>query len=125
MKICFPILEDKGLQSPVNSHFGSTKEFLIYDTDNNSFETVCNSDAGHTHGACQPLKALDGKKVDAVVLGGIGTGALLKLNAMGVRVFRSSTSLVEDNLKQYRDGHLVEITPGGACAGHGNCHHGG
>jgi len=124
MKICFPILEDKGLKSPVNSHFGSTKEFLIYDTDKNSFETVQNLDAGHVHGACQPLKALDGRKVEAIILGGIGTGALLKLNAMGVKVFRASASLVEDNLKNYRDGHLVEITPDGACAGHGDCHHG-
>lgn len=122
MKICFPIIEDKGLQSSVNNHFGSTKEFLIYDTDKKSFETVRNLDAGHIHGACQPLKALDGKRVDAVILGGIGTGALLKLNATGVKVFRASTSLVEDNLKSYCDGHLVEITPDGACAGHGDCH---
>lgn len=124
MKICFPILEDKGLLSPVNSHFGSTKEFLIYDTDNSSFEMVSNSDSGHVHGACQPLKALNGKHVDAVVLGGIGTGALLKLNAMGVRVFRASAPLVEGNVKQYLDGHLVEITSDGACAGHGTCGHG-
>ena len=124
MNICFPILEDKGLQSPVNNHFGSTKEFLLYDTERDSFETVRNSDAGHVHGACQPLKALDGRRVHVVILGGIGTGALLKLNAMGIRVFRATTSLVGDNLKNYRDGHLVEITPDGACAGHGNCHHG-
>jgi predicted Fe-Mo cluster-binding NifX family protein len=123
MKICFPILADKGLESPVNNHFGSTRKFLIYDLDSGSFETVENSDAGHVHGACQPLKALDGKKVDAVVLGGIGRGALLKLNAMGIRVFRASTALVEDNLKLYRDGRLVEISAEGTCAGHGTCGH--
>lgn len=124
MKICFPILEDKGLKSPVNNHFGSTESFLIYDLEKESFEIVKNADAGHVHGACQPLKALDGRQVEAVVLGGIGRGALLKLNALGVKAFRASTSLVEDNLNNYRNGHLVEITPDGTCAGHGECHHG-
>jgi predicted Fe-Mo cluster-binding NifX family protein len=124
MKICFPIQEDKGLESPVNDHFGSTRAFLIYDTDRNSCETVRNPDASHVHGACHPLKALEGRQVDAVVLGGIGTGALLKLNAMGVKVFRAAASLVGDNLQGYRDGRLAEITPDGACAGHGDCHHG-
>ena len=124
MKVCFPILEDEGLRSIVNSHFGSTKEFLIYDAEKESFEIVQNSNAEHVHGACQPLMALDGKHIDAVILGGIGRGALLKLNAMGIKVFRASTSLVEDNLNHYRQGHLVEITPDGTCAGHGDCGHG-
>jgi predicted Fe-Mo cluster-binding NifX family protein len=124
MKICFPILEDEGLRSIVNTHFGSTKEFLIYDVEQESFEIVQNSNAEHVHGACQPLKALDGKQIDAVVLGGIGRGALLKLNAMGIKVFRASTSLVEDNLDHYRQGHLIEMTTDGTCAGHGDCGHG-
>lgn len=124
MKICFPILSDRGLQSPVNDHFGSTKEFLIYDSDSDSFETVQNSDAGHVHGACQPIKALNGRHIDAVVLGGIGTGALLKLNAQGVKVFRASAPLVEDNIKLYRDGSLIEIRADDACTGHGSCDHG-
>jgi len=124
MKICFPILADRGLGSPVNDHFGSTKEFLIYDADSDSFETVQNSDAGHVHGACQPIKALDGKQIDVVVLGGIGTGALLKLNALGIRVFRAAAPLVEDNLRLYRNGSLVEIKADDACSGHGTCDHG-
>jgi len=124
MKICFPILADKGLKSPVNNHFGSTKQFLIYDADKDSFETVENCDAGHVHGACQPIKALDGRQIDAVVLGGIGMGALLKLNAMGIKVFRASAPLVEDNLQLYHNGRLVEIKVDDTCAGHGTCGHG-
>jgi predicted Fe-Mo cluster-binding NifX family protein len=124
MKICFPILADRGLKSPVNSHFGSTKEFLIYDADSNTFETIRNSDAGHVHGACQPIRALDGRQIDAVVLGGIGRGALLKLNALGIRVFRASAPLVEDNLQLYRNSQLVEIKVDDTCAGHGTCDHG-
>jgi len=124
MKICFPILVDRGLGSPVNNHFGSTKQFLIYDADNDSFETIENCDAGHINGACQPIKALDSRQIDAVVLGGIGRGALLKLNALGIRVFRAMAPLVEDNLRLYRNGHLVEIKADDTCAGHGTCDHG-
>ncbi len=124
MKICFPILVDRGLGSPVNNHFGSTKEFLIYDADTDSFETVENCDAGHVHGACQPINALNGRQIDAVILGGIGRGALLKLNALGIRVFRAAAPLVEENLQLYRDGRLVEIKVDDTCAGHGTCNHG-
>ena len=120
MKICFPIVKNDGLKSEVNGHFGSTKDFLIYDTDNSSFDIKTNKDAGHVHGMCQPLKALDGVKVDVVVVGGIGAGALMKLNAIGIKVLRAGQATVEENLSSHSNGMLEEIQVNGACAGHGN-----
>lgn len=124
MKICFPVIEEEGLKSKVNDHFGSTEIFLIYDTDTKTHSTVKNADAGHEHGACQPLKALSGQHVDAVVLGGIGRGALMKLNALGVKVLRTKSLLVEENIELFNNGKLAEITPEETCAGHGDCGHG-
>lgn len=124
MKICFPIIEENGLKSVVNNHFGSTEIFLIYDTDTKTHSTVKNADTEHAHGACQPLKALNGQKVDAVVLGGIGRGALLKLNAIGIKVLRTSLPSVEENIELLQNGKLTEIKPEETCTGHGECGHG-
>ncbi len=81
MKIAFPTQQNFGLKSPLFNHFGSAIFFVIADTESDSIETVTNPDRDHDHGQCQPLKALNGKPVDAIVVGGIGKGALQKLQA--------------------------------------------
>ena len=35
MKICFPVAENKGLESPVYNHFGSAPMFLLVDPSGN------------------------------------------------------------------------------------------
>ena len=62
MKICIPIVENKGLEAKVNAHFGSAPYFLIYDNEKGAFEVISNSDSQHMHGMCHPLKALDNKR---------------------------------------------------------------
>ena len=67
MKVCFPVESDKGLDSEVYDHFGSAPVFVVFDTEIKSINTINNQDLGHVHGKCSPLKALDGKMVDAIV----------------------------------------------------------
>ena len=81
MKICFPTANLKGLESQVYGHFGSAPGFIIVDTESQAVEEISNNDLHHAHGMCQPLKALGGRVVDAVAVGGIGMGALMKLQA--------------------------------------------
>ena len=83
MKICFPTETLQGLQSPVYEHFGSAPGFVIVDTESKDVEEINNSDLHHAHGMCQPLKALGGRVVDAIAVGGIGMGALMKLAGSG------------------------------------------
>ena len=40
-----------------------------------TLQAVNNKELHHVHGACNPIMALDGKSVDAMVVGGIGAGA--------------------------------------------------
>ena len=76
------------------------------------------------HGACNPIKAIDGREVDAVVVGGIGAGALSKLNAMGKRVYGSAAATVGENLDLLKSGNLRKLMAMHACAGHeGGCNH--
>jgi predicted Fe-Mo cluster-binding NifX family protein len=124
MNICIPITRDNGLQSPVNPHFGSAPIFMIVDTGNGSCQAIANRDSHHhAHGMCQPLEQLAGQTVDAVVVGGIGMGALGKLKAAGIRVFFSEHPTVEKTVDAFQAGRLREVTPATACAHRGNGPH--
>lgn len=122
MKICFPVVADHGITSEVYGHFGSAPAFIIVETENNTVTTINNKDQHHSHGACNPLKALNNQKVDAIVVGGIGAGALMKLNQQGMKVFQARAQIVKDNIQLLRDQKLPEFTMQHTCAGHG---HGG
>ena len=119
MKICFPTQALNGLASGVYGHFGSAAGFLIVDTETSQTEDVQNLDLHHAHGACQPLKALAGRHVDAIVVGGIGAGALNRLSAEGVKVYRAAEGTVSHNLELFKQGHLPIYTAQFVCAGHG------
>jgi predicted Fe-Mo cluster-binding NifX family protein len=123
MKIAFPSQDDKGAESAVFGHFGSASFFIIVESEDSTVETVVNEDREHMHGNCQPLKALGGRKVDAVVVGGIGAGALRGLHAGGITVYRGVEGSVKENLKLIKAGHLPEFTIDQTCGGHGP--HGG
>jgi predicted Fe-Mo cluster-binding NifX family protein len=87
---------------------------------------VENTDSHHEKGQCRPTQALGGETVDAVVVGGIGGGALQKLQAEGIKVFRAVAGDVAENLELVKSGKLPEFVMDMTCAGHrigGGCHH--
>lgn len=124
MKICFPVTKNDGLESNVFEHFGSAPTFLVVDTDKNETTEQANQDLGHAHGRCKPLKALAGKEVDAIVVGGIGKGALAGLKQAGLKVFLAQGGTVADNLASILMGELSELTPEMTCGGHAGHGHG-
>ncbi len=126
MKIAFPTQQDNGIESPVYGHFGSAPYFIIVDIKTGSHESVSNQNLNHTHGNCQPLVALGGNPVDAVVVGGIGGGALMKLQAAGITTFRAVAGSVSENLDLIQTGKLPKFTIDQTCMGHhedGHCAH--
>jgi predicted Fe-Mo cluster-binding NifX family protein len=124
MKVGFAVQIDEGIESRVFDHFGSAPAFIIVDHEGNDFISINNKDLHHAHGACNPIMALDGKSVDAMVVGGIGAGALRKLNAMGIKVFGAAAPTVKENLALLKDKKLQELTENHSCRGHqGGCGH--
>ena len=125
MRICFPVEKLQGLDSVVYEHFGSAPGFVIVDTDVNTVEEIDNGDMHHAHGMCQPIKALGGREVDAIAVGGIGMGALMKLHARGIRVFRATVDSVRQNIRLILEENLPEFDARLTCAGHagGGCAH--
>jgi len=119
MKIAFPVQEDHGIDSRVYNHFGSAGTFLVINSETNEEKVVKNADFNHIHGQCQPLSALNGAVVDAVVVGGIGRGALRKLRKAGIQVFRAGKGTVAENLKRFKKGQLSEFAMDQICTGHG------
>jgi len=124
MKLLIPIEKDEGLNSKIYGHFGSAPYFIICDSETLKCEIVDNSDRGHEHGMCNPLKAVGGAKPDAVVAGGIGMGAIRGLNAAGIKVYLNAGGTVESAVSAVKAGKLKEADCASACAHHGEsgCH---
>jgi len=126
MIVAFPVMEDHGLESAVHNHFGSARYYVFADTADNTTTTDTNPDQNHRHGQCQPQLPLGAKGAQAVAVGGIGRGALQKLSAGGIKVFRAVEGSVLENLELIKAGHLPEFDPNQTCAGHteaGTCSH--
>ncbi len=121
MKICIPVQNSLALESDVCEHFGSAPYFMIVDSQTHEIVVVENGNQHHAHGMCQPLAALSGHVVEAIVVGGIGMGALNKLNASGIKVYRTACRTVRETIAALEGGSLELVGAQGACHGHG-CH---
>jgi predicted Fe-Mo cluster-binding NifX family protein len=122
VKICIPCAEDRGLESPVYSHFGSAPVFLIVDTDDGTCHALKNRNEHHAHGMCQPLSALAGQAVDAIAVGGIGQRALARLQTSGMAVYLADRPTVAATIEALGKGELRAVSLDEACAGHGHQH---
>jgi predicted Fe-Mo cluster-binding NifX family protein len=122
MKLCFPVQANNQMESLVYNHFGSAPNFVIVDTETGSVITVDNRDLHHTHGACNPVMALNGEQVDAVIVGGIGGGAVNKLNQKGVKVFMAVKPTISENIDLFKAGALQQLGPQHTCSGHSHGH---
>ncbi len=120
MKVGFAVQGNEGIDSEIFNHFGSAPAFIVVDTEDKGVVIVNNKDLHHVHGACNPLKALDGNSVEAMVVGGIGAGALMKLQSEGIRVFRGVAGNVRENLELLISGKLAEFAVSMTCSGHKN-----
>ena len=118
MKVCIPVEEYRGLDSLVYGHFGSAPVFALVDTETLAVEPLGNRDHEHQHGACSPLKALGGQQVNAVIVGGIGAGAIRGLNQAGIEVRQFAGGTVSEAVRRFNAGELPALTLEHACGGH-------
>jgi predicted Fe-Mo cluster-binding NifX family protein len=125
MNLCIPVMSDSGLASEVCPHFGSAPCFLIVDTDSAVCRAIPNTVHSQGHGGgCAPLHLLEGQAVDAMVVGGIGMGALNKLRAANIDVRVSRLRTVQETVDAFKAGTLPSVGDDIACAGHGPQGHG-
>jgi predicted Fe-Mo cluster-binding NifX family protein len=91
---------------------------MIVDTDANACRLIVNNNAHHAHGMCQPLAALAGESVDGIIVGGIGMGALMRLQAAGIGVYRAAHATVREAVAAFKEGSLRPVGQDEACAAH-------
>jgi predicted Fe-Mo cluster-binding NifX family protein len=118
MVLCIPINENNGLESLVYSHFGSASTFILYDNETSEYDIIDNSNQNHVHGACHPMDSINGKNVDAILVGGIGARAIDKLNAKNIKVYQATTDTVQRNIDMFNNSLLKQFTLQDACAHH-------
>lgn len=123
MKICMPVSQNEGLQSRAYNHFGSAPLFIVYNTDTQAIHTIDNGDLNHEHGMCQPIKALQGEPLDAILVGGIGNGALVKLSQLGIKAYRAEAVSFEENISLFTEGKLHPFDATHVCKSHDCGHH--
>jgi predicted Fe-Mo cluster-binding NifX family protein len=114
MRIAIPVSGTLGMEEAVHGHFGHAPYFAIIEADG-SVRSVANGNAGHAHGQCNPMATLAGEHVDALVVQGIGAGAIGRLLQLGIVVYRSMAPTVSAALAELQTGSLPRVGPTGSC----------
>lgn len=111
MRFCIPILEDRGLLSPVSPHFGAAPMFLIVDGATLAYRSVPNP-AGEAGPRCGVPGALSSHGIDAYIVGGIGDHALAEIARTRAPVWRADRGRVADALADQLAGRLPLVREG-------------
>ena len=118
MKLCFPVERNNGVDSTIFPHFGPAPMFLICDTETMEVTEIENQSPEHNHGQCNPLGKLGGGKFDSLVVGGIGGGAIMKLQQAGINVFMAENGTIKHNVERFKAGALRQLGSDHSCAEH-------
>jgi predicted Fe-Mo cluster-binding NifX family protein len=120
MNLCFPVSSYEGIQGAVFGHFGSAPEYLICDLEGNDAHSVPNIKHNHERGKCDPASSIRDENVEAVITGGIGANALIKLNQAGIKVYSAVGESITENIEAYKSGNLKEFVSTHVCNGYSN-----
>lgn len=110
MKIVIPVNENSN-ETTVCASLGRAPYFLIYDTKNKTEEYVKNLAADAQGGAgIKAAQFIVDSGADALLTVRCGQNAADVLNAAGVKIYKTSSDKVDENLKDFAEGKLEAIT---------------
>lgn len=106
MKIAIPV-DEKDMGTNVCVSFGRTPYFLIYDTETKESIFIDNSAAASTGGAgIKAAQTIVDNKVDSLLTSRCGENAVDVLKSADIKIFKTISSLVNDNIEAFTDGKL-------------------
>jgi predicted Fe-Mo cluster-binding NifX family protein len=106
MKIAIPV-DEKTLESNVCASFGRTPYFLIYDIETKESIFIDNSAAASTGGAgIKAAQTIVDNKVNALLTPRCGQNAADVIKSADIKIFKTASASVKDNIAAYIDGKL-------------------
>jgi len=106
MKIAFAT-DGNNLSDKVALHFGRAKNFLIYDTENKSFEIFENPEI---EGKELPPDFLKSQNVEVVIAFSLGPRAFEKFKNYKIKVFKAIEGMILENIEKFKEGKLKAIS---------------
>ena len=109
MKIALTTTGDD-LNSPLDARFGRAAKFIIYDTDNKTFEVIDNNqNLNAAQGAgIQSAETTARSGAKAVITGHCGPKAFRVLSAAGIKIYNTEAKTVAEALDLFNSGKLDE-----------------
>ena len=107
MKIVIPINEKGSLNDKVALHFGRANNFLIYDTETESFEIFPNPEV--VGGKEFPPDFLYRQGVKAVIVFSLGEMAYKKFKNYNIKMYKAVEDTVLKNLQKVEGNELKEL----------------
>ena len=95
------------IKSEVDPRFGRCQYFIVYDTENNQFETVENNNVRGMGGVgIQSAQTMADKDVKIVITGNCGPNAFRTMNAAGIQLITGANGTVESVIEEFKKGNL-------------------
>ena len=107
MKIC---LSSTGtdLDANIDPRFGRCNYFVIYDSENDTFEYFENQSRDAMGGAgIQAAQFVIDKGADTVISGAIGPNAFRVLNSAGMNIYSGVSGVIKDAIEDLKKGKLT------------------
>lgn len=106
MKIAIPV-DKKTLESDVCVSFGRTPYFLVYDTETQESVFIDNSAVASTGGAgIKAAQTIADQKAKALLTPRCGENAADVLKFADIKIFKTASGSVKDNIDNFIDGKL-------------------
>ncbi len=99
--------QGKDLNAEIDPRFGRCGYFIIYDTENDEFEAVDNTNAAMGGGVGpQSAQTISEKGAKAVLTGNVGPNAYQTLQAADITVYAGVSGTVSDAVDKFKNGSL-------------------
>jgi len=97
------------LESDVDPRFGRCPYYIIYETENDSFEPVENKSGQAAGGAgIQAAQMISSMKVESVISGNIGPNAFRVLSAASVKIYSGATGSIKNAVEKFKKGEYKQ-----------------
>jgi predicted Fe-Mo cluster-binding NifX family protein len=112
MRVAFCVQNDKGVDSIIDSRFGRSPGFLVYDTQDDSTTYITNAqNLSAPQGAgIQSAQNITKQNVQAVVAHNCGPKAYQVLIQAGIEVYMTQESSVKEAIQKFTNGELEKAT---------------